>query len=421
MSDTLFWSWQDDLPSKTNRSFIRDCLVAAVDRVSNALDVDEMERVDLDHDTKGTPGMADISQTILEKITGYAVMVADVTPIVRTEAGKALPNPNVMVELGFAMNAIRFDRIIAVLNTANGDRVETLPFDIRHRRILTYALAEDATKADRRAQRDALTSKLADAIAVNISQVRDERSASDEIVGAASDPGSDGLWNADWPIQHVGPFGATQKVSPISVSRAWLRVIPAGFRDGVPPISAVEQLSENARLWAPRGAGNGGDSGSSGFGFVSYWISGEEDDGTRQAHNLASFLEDTGEVWMSDGVAFEHRKDRNWISYAHLLTNWARGLENAMACLDALGASSRRRVIVGVEGLEGAFWPAQDGYIPAQSRKPDLLYDRTKRTWPAEVQTEFLRTAWNGLRNAFSLEPMTEEDFARYYEVRKRS
>ena len=229
MSDTVFWSWQDDLPARSNRAFIRDCLAAAVDRVSNALDVDEMERVDLDHNTKGTPGMADISQTILEKITGCAVMVADVTPIVRTEAGKALPNPNVMVELGFAMNAIRFDRIIAVLNTANGDRVETLPFDIRHRRILTYALAEDATKADRRAQRDALTSKLADAIAVNISQVRDERSASDEIVGAASDPGSDGLWNADWPIQHVGPFGARQKVSPVSVSRAWLRVIPAGF------------------------------------------------------------------------------------------------------------------------------------------------------------------------------------------------
>ena len=31
MSDTVFWSWQDDLPSKSNRSFIRDCLVAAVE------------------------------------------------------------------------------------------------------------------------------------------------------------------------------------------------------------------------------------------------------------------------------------------------------------------------------------------------------------------------------------------------------
>ena len=395
--------------------------MAAVDRVSDALEVDEMERVDLDHDTKGTPGMADISQTILEKITGCAVMVTDVTPITRTAAGKALPNPNVMVELGFAMNAIGFDRIIAVLNTANGDRVETLPFDIRHRRILTYALAEDATKADRRAQRDALISKLADAITVNITQVRDERSASEEIVGAASDPGSDGLWKADWPIQHVGPFGATQKVSPVPVSRAWLRVIPAGFPNGTPPISAFERLPEQARLWAPRGGGNGGDYGSCAFGFVSYWISGEDDGGAKQALNLAAYLEETGEVWMSDGVAFDHRKDRSWISYAHLLTNWARGLENAMACLDALGASGRRRVILGVEGLEGAFWPAQDGYLPAQSRKPRLLLDRTKRTWPDEVQTEFLRTAWNGLRNAFSLEPMTEEDFARYYEVRKRS
>ena len=420
MSDTVFWSWQDDLPSKSNRSFIRDCLVAAVDRVSDALDVDEMERVDLDHDTKGTPGMADISQTILEKITGCAVMVADVTPVVWTTAGKALPNPNVMVELGFAMNAIGFDRIIAVLNTANGDRIETLPFDIRHRRILTYALSEDATKADRKVEREALISKLAGAITVNITKVRDERSASNEIVGAASDPGSDGLWKVDWPVQHVGPFGATQKVNPVSVPRAWLRVIPAGFPDGAPPIAAFEQLSERARLWAPTGGGNSGDYGFCGFGFVSYWVSGE-DDGTKQAHNLAAFLEETGEVWMSDGVVLDHRKDQNWICYAHLLSNWARGLENATACLDALGASARRRIIVGVEGIEDAFWPAQDGYVPARSRKPGVVHDRTERTWSTEARTKFLRTAWNELRNAFSLEPMTDEDFARYYEVRKRN
>lgn len=68
MIDTVFWSWQNDLSARLNRAFIRDALAVAVDRVSETLDVEDVERVTLDRDTKATAGMADISQTILEKI-----------------------------------------------------------------------------------------------------------------------------------------------------------------------------------------------------------------------------------------------------------------------------------------------------------------------------------------------------------------
>ena len=420
MTDTVFWSWQDDLPARSNRVFIRECLAIAVKQVGDALDVDDSDRVDLDHDTKGAQGMVDISQTILKKIRGSAVMVADVTPIGETNRGKPLPNPNVMVELGYAMNAIGFERIIPVLNDAHGS-TDTLPFDIRNRRILTYALSTNATKNERKATREALIRELVDAIKKNISEVRNERSATADFKVADSDAKTAGLWQANWPIDHLGPFGTRPKVIPVQESRAWLRVIPHSFPKGIPPISAFDNLSDSARLRVPYGGWNNHHSGSCEFGFLAYSISSEKDDGTRLAHNLAAFLEETGEVWVSDGSAFDNRDNGKWIFHPNLLSNWARGFENSMACLDELGASNHRCVIVGIEGLKNSAWHQQVEYEPARSRKTEMVHDATKREWSVHDQTVFLMTAWNKLRNAFSIEPMTAEKFAEYLQVRKRS
>jgi hypothetical protein len=173
--------------------------------------------------------MADISQTILEKISRSAVVVADVTPIAKSAGGKALPNPNVMVELGYAMSATGFERIIAVLNTANGDTVENLPFDIRHRRILTYTLAAEATKAERKAVREALIKQLAEAVRVNIDLVRDARSAAEPILGVESDPHSPGLWKAEWPVTHSDGFGEVALTLPLDPGRSGVESVPVSF------------------------------------------------------------------------------------------------------------------------------------------------------------------------------------------------
>ena len=411
MTDTIFWSWQDDLPASSNREFIRECLAIAVKQVGDALDVDDSDRVDLDHDTKGAQGMVDISQTILKKIRASAVMVADVTPIGKTNRGKPLPNPNVMVELGYAMNAIGFERIIPVLNNAHGS-TDTLPFDIRNRRILTYALSTDATKNERKAKREALIRELVAAIKKNISEVRNERSATADFKVADSDSETAGLWQAKWPIEHFGPFNMRAKVNPVQVSRAWLRVIPHSFPKGIPPISAFYKLPDSARLRAPM------EVGPCDFGFVTYWISKLENGNPREAYNLAAFLEETGEVWMSDGRVFYDHDNSKRIDYDNLLSNWARGLDNAMACLDELKASKLRRAIVGIEGLKNSFWRV--GYQPAPSRKTEMVHDATKRKWSDQDQTEFLMRAWNKLRNAFSLDQITEERFAEDLQVRKR-
>lgn len=72
--------------------------------------------------------------------------MADVT-IIRRTAGKkaqdrkALPNPNVLVELGYALKALGDERLVLIANTSFG-RIEDLPFDLLGRRTIPYNLTE---------------------------------------------------------------------------------------------------------------------------------------------------------------------------------------------------------------------------------------------------------------------------------------
>jgi hypothetical protein len=52
------------------------------------------------------------------------------------------PNPNVLLELGFAASTIGWENIICVINTAYGKPSE-LPFDIKFRKPLEYELPEE--------------------------------------------------------------------------------------------------------------------------------------------------------------------------------------------------------------------------------------------------------------------------------------
>ena len=78
--------------------------------------------------------MVDIAATILRKVERSAVFVADVTTVARPDKGWALQNPNVLIELGFAMKALTPERVVLVANEALGFKPKGLPFDIHHRR-----------------------------------------------------------------------------------------------------------------------------------------------------------------------------------------------------------------------------------------------------------------------------------------------
>jgi hypothetical protein len=144
---TVFYSWQSDLPNATNRNLILD----ALERATKKIRTDESIAVEpvLDRDTQNVPGAPDIAHTILEKIDKAAAFVADVS-IINPGVGRPTPNPNVLLELGYALKTLGNPRTVLVANTANG-AVESLPFDLRTKRVLTYHLRQGADdKPDQR-------------------------------------------------------------------------------------------------------------------------------------------------------------------------------------------------------------------------------------------------------------------------------
>lgn len=145
MTETIFYSWQSDLPNATNRTFIEDALGKAAKAISRD---DEMnvEPV-IDRDTAGVPGSPNIALAILEKIANASVFVCDVSFINPGTDARPTPNPNVLVELGYALRALGDRRIIMVVNEQYGP-VKDLPFDLKLNRAVTYTMrAEDQDRA----------------------------------------------------------------------------------------------------------------------------------------------------------------------------------------------------------------------------------------------------------------------------------
>lgn len=142
---TIFYSWQSWTDGGANRNFIEDCLERAIKEIRK----DDSLRLDpvIDRDTQGVPGAADIANTIFGKVAEADVFVADVSFVQEPGALRRTPNPNVLVELGYALSKLGEGKVVCVLNLATG-RVEDLPFDIRGRSVATYELVPKSQAAD---------------------------------------------------------------------------------------------------------------------------------------------------------------------------------------------------------------------------------------------------------------------------------
>jgi hypothetical protein len=123
-----FYAWQSDTPERFNRHLIRIALRDATKRITDSMP--DVELI-LDFDTAGVPGTPPISDTILKKIAGCDILIPDVSFVARTDAGKYVPNPNVMTEYGYALCAKTHAAMMPVMNTVFGPPQE-LPFDMGH-------------------------------------------------------------------------------------------------------------------------------------------------------------------------------------------------------------------------------------------------------------------------------------------------
>lgn len=178
MSKTVFWSWQSDLPAATTRDFIKGALAEALVKVADELELEAADRLELDHDTKGEAGLVEIVSTIFKKIDDCQIFVADITPVAESKtntAAKKIPNPNVLIELGYAIREAGPQRVITVANLAFGGKPEELPFDLRHRRgAITYHL-ENAKDPAVEKIRKGLVNQLTAALKTNLAAPREEQ------------------------------------------------------------------------------------------------------------------------------------------------------------------------------------------------------------------------------------------------------
>lgn len=142
----LFYSWQSDI--KKQRNSIEKSLSKAIKRINRDIQIE----IALDRDTKGTTGSTDIADEILRKINSASIFIADITIVNNSIINRFLkkekyPNPNVLIELGYAVRKIGWDRII-MLHNNKYSKIEELPFDLRHRRILSFSDVTDELEKD---------------------------------------------------------------------------------------------------------------------------------------------------------------------------------------------------------------------------------------------------------------------------------
>lgn len=140
MNKTVFYSWQSDLPKSVNLNFIEGAILSSIKSLKKL----EPVKVDLllDKATRKLSGSPDITESIFTKISHSNLFIADISIINSSEkAHRKTPNPNVLVELGYAARTLGWEKIICLYNTDYGS-FKDLPFDLRNRRIMSYSLKD---------------------------------------------------------------------------------------------------------------------------------------------------------------------------------------------------------------------------------------------------------------------------------------
>lgn len=167
MPSTVFFSWQADTPTREGRNLIERALDRAAGRLGGDTTIEEPFRdLSVDRDTKNVPGSPPIVETIFAKIDKAAVFVPDLTFVGTRADGRPTPNPNVLIEYGWALKSLRHGRIVPVMNTAFGEpTAEAMPFNLRHlRNPILYCCPSGSDDETRKRARELLAARLEHAL-----------------------------------------------------------------------------------------------------------------------------------------------------------------------------------------------------------------------------------------------------------------
>jgi hypothetical protein len=398
----IFWSWQSDTPPASGRDFVKSALSEAIEQMAEELALSEAERPELDHDTKDVPGLAPIADTIFDKIDSAALFVADVTLTGATTDGeKRTPNPNVLIELGYALKALGTERIVLVANSAGGFRPEDLPFDLRHRRgPITYELGARPDKDATSKVKKALVKELASALRNNLGSFAPGPDV--EPPQYPSVPEDRAIWFT--PTQSIGLHDTvTGKLHP-GTARAYLRVAASGWTGNKPTRLDIQRKSI-----APFGQWNHGSAPvPNELGVLSGGWARSEDEVTA----LTQWFDKTAELWgMSPVYGFERDGIRQLATVA-LAKQWRARLREWIALFEQLGARKPLRVEAGITGIQGIVWPGDAFFGRQKCMDTDVVHVRSDKDWSDDAQLRFLTDVFGKICDSFAIERLQLEQVA---------
>jgi len=408
VAKTVFWSWQSDLDGRVTRNVVRAALDGAISLMS--ADIDEADRPSLTSDTQGVAGTPDIVATILAKIDAAAVFVGDVTPIAVTQNGKALANPNVLLEMGYANKALTTHRVIQVWNTAfDGATLDKLPFDMRGRRgPVAFHLPVGSDTATLRAVRSKLAKELAEALRLAFEQIPPP--PVEAVPWQLPFSAETNVWfdpNTSLVVTH--PTHGSSKVRWTAAAHGFARLIPSKW--------VVQPRAKRVIAQHPGHPALLGDARSLGYGLsrggAMTYRPDEEVHGVYSAGALTQWFERTGEFWgIANEFLFASKNDRSTVATGYIFERWVSFLERN--CLLALehGGELPIHVRLGITGLDESWWPqgpfdfGDEGFAAVE---PAFEYDAKLVKADRQALRQVAADAFNALAAIYGVEPHSIE------------
>ena len=370
MPITVFFSWQADTPTIAGRNLIERALARAVLRIGQDTTVEEAVReLVIDRDTMGVAGSPPIVETIFRKIDGAAVFLPDLTFIGKRLDNRPTPNPNVLIEYGWALKSLGHGRIVPVMNTTYGKPApEVMPFNILHLRNPTlYECPPDADEGTRQRVREALSKELERRIR-DVFASDDFRNSLPKAPKPKAFPGQEprnGLGRFRRPGE---PLGVTEtfrapphEVKLIDGPVVWFRVMPTVDPGRMWSVMELKKAAtENGYLspigpWPTLNSMRGAD----GFGIYAPF------DESRDTTRSAVFTFTSGEVWSVDSSIMGMGVYNGRKTVPPIERELGQALEAYCRFLVKLGIKPPFRWIAGMQDLRGRgiFVPVPPGWI----------------------------------------------------------
>lgn len=408
MSYTVFYAWQSDTPNNVNRNFIKTALERAIKNVRQSVLIEDAERyieLRFDQDTQGVPGVPEIVNTILRKIETCAIFVPDLTYVAKTPEGEPIPNPNVLLEYGWAFAKIGADRLIPVLNVAFGSP-DNLPFDLKHRRWpVTYNLPVDASSEVRNHQRDELVRKFEMAINEILQSGVLSVEGAHEGFSQVEPTYSPSVYTDEGdPIVSYYVDSQLRNIYIPGQEKIFLRVIPTHGQMEITLEDALQRAIE-ASLEPMRKPGEAYSSRRERNRFGAIALSTKSDSNYT---NFTSQLFQNLELWGIDSqtVASKHCRQRSGEEYGHIAMGAVERIFNYTLrhylniCSGCLRISPPIRIVAGVTGVNGyrmamstSSFERFDGHIIEK----DIIYETEISVYnmdPEEILSPFYDMIW---------------------------